>query len=1143
MSTFTITTPVNISSLTKLGSVAGLTWTRATTTATVTQTAHGMVTGDLLSVTVTSDAAAIVLGVKNVTVVNANTYTFVCLNAGAASGTITAAPIDDYLINGGYLTIDQHSRYGAGQSTSSVLGDVAMSSSLGGTVEVNSTLVRLIQYNTGTGNVPALDTIISQGSASGKLMAVYSALNVAPTAVGAAMPASGFILIRQWNSVPYAAGALTGIGATATTADRAGWLEIVGAESVTMTVNRLNLFKVRGDYFDLGTTDGTRATTYQIPSNGSNVYVPGVEVETGVGTGIYEYYPCAGTRTALAANIATDSLRGKWCWVTTAGLLRFGHDGTNSTGGYIPPAGLKIRIANIFFQNCTQAALTNNVLPNATATTRYEFATNGGGVIDIEKANFSWYLNFTQPFSVTLSDVSTFTTMSLIECASSIAWSNVNVGQEAATSLVAAIFSLNFAGGTLDKCTWSRAAQAASTNYITQWTDCSGFTVTNERVHSLTKVANSNAGSMVLNRINDSTWTDTTLGGGRVAAANCSRILFKDTVYYDHPATTTVLSAIAMFVFDLTSSCVDFTADGLSFGGLTLVQPAAGVMGVGVAGCTDIKLRNIGTPSSPLNMGGDYVADAPWTRVTTTMTVTKANHGLKVGDSFAVDIISDVSALALTTTTASLKTVLAVPTANTFTVTSANAGATSGTLSYYPAMAGSLCVFAAGAAANNVKIQRCYTRHLRTGLGTSDNSSKNIVYENVWGTDWGSYLVPMLNCTSRGLHSLPVLTAQTSTYGTHFIDFYISEPTPNLTGVSWTRSAAVATITSNSHRLRSSMQVVVTTTSDSGAIVRGVKTITATGANTFTFPCANAGATSGTLDFLVLNGRFAIQMNEPTLETVNQVTLANGAQFTSVGSVYMPVIGQQADFTLPVNLKGHSLFPISEAVMGTGSINNYDITYSLDNGLTYKNLSYPRAGAGGSNGSTNITMTSTVGVNVGDYVFGTNVGSAARVSSITNATTIVVDTANTGTVSGILRFNHLPNEVIANADTIGTPLRVRIVTTTTNSTTISSLYVNTFSNSTDRQTIYPLDLATLTLTNLIPGSDIVILQPGTSVEYVNSDANPGTTFEYEYEADSVSAVDIAVYKAGYVPFFVRNFAVTASGASLPIAQVVDRAYA
>lgn len=67
------------------------TWTRATTTATATLANHGLVVGQTIVVTVSSDTAAIVLGQKLVaSVPSSSTFTFTCLNAGGASGTMTA---------------------------------------------------------------------------------------------------------------------------------------------------------------------------------------------------------------------------------------------------------------------------------------------------------------------------------------------------------------------------------------------------------------------------------------------------------------------------------------------------------------------------------------------------------------------------------------------------------------------------------------------------------------------------------------------------------------------------------------------------------------------------------------------------------------------------------------------------------------------------------------------------------------------------------------------------------------------------------------------------------------------------------------------------------------------------------------------
>jgi len=82
--------------------------------------------------------------------------------------------------------------------------------------------------------------------------------------------------------------------------------------------------------------------------------------------------------------------------------------------------------------------------------------------------------------------------------------------------------------------------------------------------------------------------------------------------------------------------------------------------------------------------------------------------------------------------------------------------------------------------------------------------------------------------------------------------------------------------------------------------------------------------------------------------------------------------------------------------------------------------------------------------------------------------------------------------------------------------------------------------ATLTLTGLQTGSDIVILDAGTTTERVNVDAHGATSYGFSYTA--TGNVDICVFKAGYVPFFVRGFTLTTSDATLPIAQVADRNY-
>ena len=1055
---------------------------------------------------------------------------------------------DTYNINGGYLTVDQHTRYGTNQNTSAAMGNITLSATLGGTVEFNSTAVRIIPYDTGTGVVPALGTVISQGSASGILLGVYQNLASAPTSAGAAMPATGFVQIRQWNGNAYAAGALSGISANATDVDMAGWLEIVGVDALTVTVNRLNTFKVRGDWFNLGTTSGSRATTYQIPSNGSTaVYLPGVWVETAVGSDAYEFYPCSGSRKALLANVATDAVRGKFCWISTTGLLRFGNDGTNSTGGYLPASGLRVRIPNIFFVCCTAAALTANVLPNATLTTRYEFATTGGGVIDIDKASFNWYLNFSQPFSVSLNNTGILTSLNVSEVASPINWSHVGVGQEAANAQFGLSMSLCFAGGTMSNCTWTRATLAAASTYVVSLTDCKGFTFNNVRAYALVARGNATTGVATLTRVANCTWNNAVIGGGRVLLTTCSDVTYNNSVYYDHPATTTT-TANPMFAFDLSTGCVRIKIDGLTFGGLVMCQPYSGILNVGTAGCTDIKLRNLGTYSSPLDMGDARRTDAQWSRTTVTATVTSPAHGLKLNDIVYVITSPDVTAI-----TVGAKTVASASTPNTFAFSCLNAGLLSGVLSYYPTMAGLLFSLAAGAAANEVEVKRCYTPHLRTNLYTLDNSNKNVLVENVMADYVNVPLTSVLNHDFKGVFATPSLAAQTSCYGTHWFDCFTSDNSPVTGSVPWSRVTTTAFLTSSNHLLRTGESITVVSSSATAnqAVTLGVKAVTSLSGSIFSIPATNSGATTGFLDFKPLSGRVGILMNESTTDTVDQYSIVTGsAAFTSAGGLYMPTVGQKVMFVTPNYVLGHEGFAIAPPVMAGGTITNYDITYAIDkndgNGYgsgsssgTFHNYYYQRAGGGGTNGATNVTMLSTAGVEVGDYVFGTNVAPKAKVTQVTNGTTIVVDRANVGTVSGLLSFSYLPNESVNPAT--GFKKKVQIAVSASNATAITSLFAYTLNSNTSRANLYPLDLVPLTITNLKNPSEVRVFDYNTTTSIAGTENVVSGTFTTYIDAGTYPVVDIAILSLGYqnLRFLSQSLG---SGLTLQSVQVVDRQY-
>lgn len=925
MSTYTITTAQNISDLTgKTNVVAALTWTRSSTTATVTYTAHGFVSNQIIGVTVSSDTAAIVLGAKTITVTNANAFTFTCLNAGGTSGTITINAADRYNINGGTLTIDQDSRYGLNSGVATILDNITISATLGGTLDIDARYVRIIPYDTGSGNVPTADTLITQGSASGKLIGVWSALNAAPTTAGSAMPTSGFIKIRQWNSISYAIGALTGIDATATAVDKVGWIELVGNEASTITVPRLGLCRIRGEWYDVGTTNGTANQQFQLPASLANTYYPGVFIETAVGSGSYEFYPNSGSQNTVATDI-----RAKVVWVTSQGLLRIGHNGT-ANAGYLPVTGLKIVIPNIITINSASSNMSTNALPNATLATRYDFTTTGGGVLEIDKCNLAWYPSFSQAYSLTMSNCGINEQLLISEIAAPMTITNVGVGQTANQSQYALSMSLCFAGGTFTNCTWSRATLASTGHYTVYIADVNGFTYSGVTTIGLTARNNATTGSHTIIRAVNCTWTNQKNTNGQMLLTTCTNCSITNTLYCDVISGTTGTSN-TMYVWAVGTNCSYITISGLTFLGLTNVQAYGGPLGILAAGCNNIVLRNIGTRVAPLTLGAT------------------------------------------------------------------NGGAY-------------LVTFATGAAASNVRIQRCYVSSTRSGLWSSDNSSTQITIENCAGDYADAPVMASLNMLCRANGCSQAVTAQTAIYGTHFADCFTS-------------------------------------------------------------------TTAGRI-MLLANEKTSL---EPSTSTY---TITSGTpNFTSAGGLYMPVIGQQIEYTMPYYALGHTSFANALPTMAGGTLANYTIEFKID-----KN--------DGNGFSANWTTATA---------------------------------ANLFAISGI------------NAS-LGFKLKVRITTAVTNTTAITSLYFTTVSTTTAQDYQYPLDVATLTFTGLVSGTEIhayLGTNPDTVTELASVESS-GTSYSFTHSAGGSDGY-ITFIKLGYT-FLRVPITYSSSDTSIPIFQTIDRSY-
>jgi hypothetical protein len=521
-------------------------------------------------------------------------------NWDTLSGGSTNATLDSYAIsNGTTLLIDTDTYQCANHSAAFGSLDTVTYSGIGGKLKIDGKNVRVIPYNTGSGNVPAVGTSISQGGVSGTLLGVWSSWLVEPTASGAAMPASGFIKIKNKAGGNFAAGALTSIGATATGADVVGWIEVRGADTATITVPRIGQFEVDGDWFELGTTSGSRNQVLACPTTATVAGVfPGVWIETGNGTGVYERFAGAGSIVA-ASTIPTDE-RGKIVWQTTGGI-RIGFDGTNNVG-FLPPSGCRVRIPNVIMTCCTRTAGGSGlrVLPNATLATRQEFVTTAAGDIQIKGAVFQWYGNFLQAYRADVLRSAVSDSLILQEIAAAINVDDVIVSPTQAQLNFALNMVSCFGGGTFQNALLARFSLAASGAYVCNANYNKGITFSNVKSQTLLTRGNATTGTWTATQNVDCTWASCVNIGGKMLQVGAQRPIFTNYRYADQ-FTGTTTATNPHYALEFTTGCVEPMVNGVDFIGLTNVHPYNGI--VSAAACYDITVRNIGTYASPLNLG------------------------------------------------------------------------------------------------------------------------------------------------------------------------------------------------------------------------------------------------------------------------------------------------------------------------------------------------------------------------------------------------------------------------------------------------------------------------------------------------------------------------------------------------------------
>jgi hypothetical protein len=229
-------------------------------------------------------------------------------------------------------------------------------------------------------------------------------------------------------------------------------------------------------------------------------------------------------------------------------------------------------------------------------------------------------------------------------------------------------------------------------------------------------------------------------------------------------------------------------------------------------------------------------------------------------------------------------------------------------------------------------------------------------------------------------------------------------------------------------------------------------------------------------------GKIEILCNEPTAASAAQCAITSGTpKFNSAGQVALTTVGQQVTWEMPYYARGHTALAnlaITLAGTNTGNV-TYEFQYDFGSGY---------------NGSW-LTLNAA------------NLTGAGAITPATGAKLKVRATCAT-----------------ANAGNLLTNIAIPTVTTS----------VAQGGNA------YPLYTVTLSLTCLVTVSDIVILAAGTETTRVLVDSHGCASYDYVYETPE--SIDVCIYKSGYIPFFIRAYALTTSDASLPIAQVADTTY-
>jgi hypothetical protein len=470
-----------------------------------------------------------------------------------------------------------------------------------------------IPFDASSGNVPTLTTLGSNGvtggtsGATGELLGIWTALGVAPSAGGGAMPTSGFVKLRYKsgtfvdNEVITLPGGAT-VTVNSTTGGQRGWLVVHWVETSNyMTGNPLSYFDVQGDWFELGTTNGSTGQTFQY-------YVsdrcPVIYVETGAGTGVYEMWLEVGTTRATQTNrFGGTNKDGRYFFISnTSGVITIGGLG-GGTEGFLPPSGCKVRVANIHFGGVSTSnynLLTLNSSPNS----RFVIS-NGAYNLDLNKANFNGQFYLSGAANVNMNYIGTWDDFRYNNNIGNPGYFNF-LGVSNSNTYTASTmnnFRNNSLGYTVENSKFLLYLAAATRETFGQnnslnitLRNCTFYSFGTGTTTDLT--CNTDQNFILSNQgVSNLLVEGCIFWGGVVNLTTCTDVTFKDCVYYDHIENTppeTFTTRYFLRIFSATS--------GITIQNITMPErnnhPRGGIFNT--ANCSNILIKDCGTRANPL---------------------------------------------------------------------------------------------------------------------------------------------------------------------------------------------------------------------------------------------------------------------------------------------------------------------------------------------------------------------------------------------------------------------------------------------------------------------------------------------------------------------------------------------------------------